>query len=333
MNIAQFCNVDEYSGDSTQLLYLRSRFYAPSSGRFVTKDIWEGEVYRPLSLNRWNYVESNPINLVDPTGNFPAWCRAFPFKWTYAECVLNHYHLKPAGSIFFNGDAVANVKGMPFCWSGRVEYRAGGYIEGYSWFGSIAGGVWGGKEVVYSFAQMERDEFTYIGGGLNDTLPGVGVAIYAGIADGLRSDRQVTDHYMGKSFVRSAGGDIAMEDILSLGVGGTMSTSISDWKLRTLSVYVGISGGVGLPIFDGGIGIVNYEAGNGTYHSYKSKPGTMLTDMIQGRYTPYPPTLRAFNNISALYTIRAKIAQDSAYYFYVYQEMQDEELRSNNTDN
>jgi hypothetical protein len=28
-----------------------------------------GEVNRPLSFNRWGYVEENPINFVDPTGN------------------------------------------------------------------------------------------------------------------------------------------------------------------------------------------------------------------------------------------------------------------------
>jgi RHS repeat-associated protein len=56
------------SGDS---VYLQSRFYAPSTGRFLTRDTWPGEVNRPLSLNRWGYVEANPVNFVDPTGYYP----------------------------------------------------------------------------------------------------------------------------------------------------------------------------------------------------------------------------------------------------------------------
>jgi hypothetical protein len=37
-------------------------------GRFLTKDSWQGDYYRPLSLNRWNYVEGNPVNYTDPSG-------------------------------------------------------------------------------------------------------------------------------------------------------------------------------------------------------------------------------------------------------------------------
>ncbi len=54
-----------------KLIYLRSRYYAPETGRFLTKDSWQGDYNRPLSLNRWNYVEGNPVNLIDPSGMIP----------------------------------------------------------------------------------------------------------------------------------------------------------------------------------------------------------------------------------------------------------------------
>jgi RHS repeat-associated protein len=55
------------SSDSyTQLLYLRARYYSPADGRFNSRDTWGGEANRPLSLNRWNYVDSNPVNAKDP---------------------------------------------------------------------------------------------------------------------------------------------------------------------------------------------------------------------------------------------------------------------------
>ncbi len=53
---------------SQGLVYLRARMYSPGMGRFLTKDIWKGSVNSPLSLNRWSYVEGNPINLTDPLG-------------------------------------------------------------------------------------------------------------------------------------------------------------------------------------------------------------------------------------------------------------------------
>ncbi len=61
-------NTNEWTDASTGDVYLRARWYAPGQGRFLTKDTWEGDYTRPLSYNRWNYVESNPINIMDPTG-------------------------------------------------------------------------------------------------------------------------------------------------------------------------------------------------------------------------------------------------------------------------
>jgi hypothetical protein len=55
-------------------------------GRFISRDTWSGDSNSPLSLNRWNYVESNPINRTDPTGysstggNF-AFCHPYVFGY------------------------------------------------------------------------------------------------------------------------------------------------------------------------------------------------------------------------------------------------------------
>ncbi len=61
----------EYSGDSTQLLYLRARHYAPSTGRFLTKDTWEGNFNKPASYNSWLYAYNNPIRYTDASGMKP----------------------------------------------------------------------------------------------------------------------------------------------------------------------------------------------------------------------------------------------------------------------
>jgi len=63
-----FGNTREYIGDSTQLLYLRARHYAPGMGRFLTRDTWEGNANSPMSFNKWNYTLSNPTNYTDPSG-------------------------------------------------------------------------------------------------------------------------------------------------------------------------------------------------------------------------------------------------------------------------
>lgn len=51
-----------------EYLYLRSRFYDPKIGRFLSKDPLKGYFAQPLSLNPYTYVINNPANLTDPSG-------------------------------------------------------------------------------------------------------------------------------------------------------------------------------------------------------------------------------------------------------------------------
>lgn len=59
---------NEYQDGYNDLVYLRARHFAPSMGRFLSRDTWGWDVNRPRSLNRWMYTEDNPVNRTDPTG-------------------------------------------------------------------------------------------------------------------------------------------------------------------------------------------------------------------------------------------------------------------------
>jgi RHS repeat-associated protein len=52
------------------LSYLRARFLNEITGRFVSRDYFEGFYENPISLNKYLYADSNPINKIDPTGLF-----------------------------------------------------------------------------------------------------------------------------------------------------------------------------------------------------------------------------------------------------------------------
>lgn len=66
-------NPFRYSGElwdtTTELQYLRTRWYDPGVGRFITKDTYEGSLASPLSLNLYTYVANNPLRYIDPSGN------------------------------------------------------------------------------------------------------------------------------------------------------------------------------------------------------------------------------------------------------------------------
>jgi RHS repeat-associated protein len=53
---------------SDDLVYLRARYLSVNDGRFLSRDTWEGKVNHPMSMNRWMYVEGNPVNATDPSG-------------------------------------------------------------------------------------------------------------------------------------------------------------------------------------------------------------------------------------------------------------------------
>ena len=54
--------------DTNGLYYMRARYYNPEIMRFINRDVLLGSVQDTLSLNRFAYVQGNPISHIDPEG-------------------------------------------------------------------------------------------------------------------------------------------------------------------------------------------------------------------------------------------------------------------------
>ncbi|WP_310732577.1 RHS repeat-associated core domain-containing protein [Paenibacillus sp. 1011MAR3C5] len=102
----------KYSGEmtdsTTELQYLRARWYDPSIGRFVGEDTYDGQIDNPLTLNLYTYVGNNPLIYVDPSGHFwetiadvisigwsavefwnkPSWSNAGFLAWDIAAAIV-----------------------------------------------------------------------------------------------------------------------------------------------------------------------------------------------------------------------------------------------------
>ncbi len=59
------------STDENGLYYMRARYYNPEIKRFINQDVIIGSIVNSPSLNRYAYVQGNPISLVDPFGLSP----------------------------------------------------------------------------------------------------------------------------------------------------------------------------------------------------------------------------------------------------------------------
>ena len=68
VNHNSFGYTGELWDEEDDLLYLRSRYYRPEMGRFVTRDVFSGFMATPSSFNKYSYVGNNPVGFVDPTG-------------------------------------------------------------------------------------------------------------------------------------------------------------------------------------------------------------------------------------------------------------------------
>jgi RHS repeat-associated protein len=53
----------------TGLYYYNARYYNPVLGRFISADSIVSNYSNPQTLNRYSYVENNPVNYTDPTGH------------------------------------------------------------------------------------------------------------------------------------------------------------------------------------------------------------------------------------------------------------------------
>jgi RHS repeat-associated protein len=72
--MASLDSAEKYTGQrydaETSLYYYGARYYDPSLGRFMGADAVIASQYRTSALHPYTYVESNPLNYVDPSGNF-----------------------------------------------------------------------------------------------------------------------------------------------------------------------------------------------------------------------------------------------------------------------
>ncbi|MCR4678979.1 MAG: RHS repeat-associated core domain-containing protein [Lachnospiraceae bacterium] len=63
-----YCARDGVLTEASGLLYMRARYYYPTLMRFINEDIVTGDISNSASLNRYAYVNGNPITLIDPFG-------------------------------------------------------------------------------------------------------------------------------------------------------------------------------------------------------------------------------------------------------------------------
>jgi RHS repeat-associated protein len=97
------------------LYYMRARYYDPDIKRFINLDVLLGSIDEGQSLNRYAYVNGNPISYVDPFGT----------------CVESG----EAGHMAFDVGGMVPVGGMAFDAINAIWYAAEGDWTNFGWSG------------------------------------------------------------------------------------------------------------------------------------------------------------------------------------------------------
>ncbi|MFZ5597479.1 MAG: RHS repeat domain-containing protein [Bacillota bacterium] len=126
---------DGVMSDANGLYYMRARYYNPEIRRFINQDIYLGKILEGQGLNRYAYIEGNPINGIDPLG---LWFGVDDFVAS---------GLGGLGGVVsqYIGDVVANVSENGLSWS---DLKPRSSWEDYT--GSFIGGAAGGETLLYT---------------------------------------------------------------------------------------------------------------------------------------------------------------------------------------
>ena len=104
-----------YYDSETGFYYVSSRYYDPSTGSFIQKDTYSGEITSPASLNPYGYCQANPVYYSDPTGH-------------WVETALDVVGLIADAYEFYKNPSLLN--GIFLVWSvaSLIPYVPGSYV-------------------------------------------------------------------------------------------------------------------------------------------------------------------------------------------------------------
>jgi RHS repeat-associated protein len=113
---------------ATGLYYLRARYMNPSTGTFISMDVYQGTAFEPVSLHKYLYANANPVMYSDPSGYVATLGEA-----AVATAIIGGLTgglLQSCLSVLRALDAGADISGMDFA----VEF-----IDGF--FKGVIGGL------------------------------------------------------------------------------------------------------------------------------------------------------------------------------------------------
>ena len=122
---------DGVQTDLTGLYYMRARYYNPEIKRFINQDVLLGGIEDSTSLNRYSYVNGNPVNYIDPFGLEAQGANAFAIAKeiaSYVPVLGNVISAYDAIQAFNKGDVKGGIINLSFAVPGLGNVAKAGKL-------------------------------------------------------------------------------------------------------------------------------------------------------------------------------------------------------------
>ena len=130
-NINAFNVTSRYTGqqvdDDTGLYFYKSRYYDPQLARFTQADTIVPSANTSQALNRYTYVENNPLKFTDPSGHGSFWKKIR--KWIGVIVSVALIIINPA--FFLASNALFGLSGL--FWAGVIGSAVSTVVNGGNW--------------------------------------------------------------------------------------------------------------------------------------------------------------------------------------------------------
>ena len=108
--------------DTNGLYYMRARYYNQDIKRFINRDVVSGDITNSQSLNRYCYVQGNPVSLIDPFGLCPTEEERRSIKFKRALSNIVHTTLDAVGLLVPGmGDMLDAVNAIIYAMEGNID--------------------------------------------------------------------------------------------------------------------------------------------------------------------------------------------------------------------